>query len=97
MSRLPVSQYEPLLKENLVCWRCNASQKNLPALKAHLEEEWKREKEKALLHKKRKREEAPKDEPAHASRGQQQQQQTDDDSESVRQKKRLDDTPALPE
>ncbi|KAG8800102.1 hypothetical protein FRC18_008114 [Serendipita sp. 400] len=55
MSRLPSSEYERLLKEDLSCWRCKVSQKNIPTLKAHLEVEWKREQEKAILHQKRKR------------------------------------------
>ncbi|KAG8819519.1 hypothetical protein FRC19_009732 [Serendipita sp. 401] len=55
MSRLPSAEYERLLKEDLSCWRCNVSQKNIPTLKAHLEVEWKREQEKAILHQKRKR------------------------------------------
>jgi C2HE / C2H2 / C2HC zinc-binding finger len=77
-----------LFKENLQCWRCHASQKNIPALKDHLEEEWKLEKEKALLHQKRKREE-----PIVVSSGQ----ETDDDDDAgrARQRKRPKDSPAL--
>lgn len=57
MARLPVSQYEPLLKEDLNCWRCHTSLKNIPALKVHLQEEWDKEKRKTTVQKKRKREE----------------------------------------
>ena len=32
--------YEPILKEPLVCFRCNSEMKNMPILKAHLQEEW---------------------------------------------------------
>lgn len=88
MSQLPTSQYEPLLKESLQCWRCHASQKNIPALKDHLEGEWKREKEKALLHQKRKREG-----PIVVSSGQDT--DNDDDAGRVRQRKRPEDNPAL--
>lgn len=58
MSELSVSRYEPLLKEDLKCWRCYVSQKNIPTLKAHLQEEWDKEKRKATTQKKRKRDEA---------------------------------------
>jgi len=59
MSKLKKSQYEPLLKDDLVCWRCGHSFKNMPTLKAHLQEEWDQEAkaEKAKLERKRKREE----------------------------------------
>ncbi|KAG8807915.1 hypothetical protein FRC17_004206 [Serendipita sp. 399] len=62
MSRLPSSKYEPLLKEDLKCWRCYASQKNIPTLKDHLQFEWDRERERAMLHQKRKRVEEEADE-----------------------------------
>lgn len=59
MSELKKSQYEPLLKEDLVCFRCERSIKNMPLLKTHLQEEWdelaEREKMKLLNQKKRKR------------------------------------------
>lgn len=57
MAALKKSQYEPLLKEDLCCWRCSASFKNMPQLKAHLQEEWDKEAktEKLKLDKKRKR------------------------------------------
>lgn len=59
MSELKKSQYEPLLKDDLVCWRCGHVLKNMPTLKAHLQEEWDKQAsvEKAKLEKKRKREE----------------------------------------
>lgn len=57
MSQLKPSQYEPLLKEPLECWRCNKEFKNMPLLKTHLQEEWDAEakREKAKLERKRKR------------------------------------------
>ncbi|KZT67782.1 HIT-like protein [Daedalea quercina L-15889] len=57
MSQLKPSQYEPLLKEPLECWRCNNDFKTMPLLKAHLQGEWEAEAklEKAKLEKKRKR------------------------------------------
>lgn len=53
MAELKPSKYEPILKEALVCFRCNKSQKNIPTLKAHLQTEWDnlRKREKALLEK----------------------------------------------
>jgi len=61
MSELKKRQYEPLLKDDLVCWRCGHILKNMPTLKAHLQEEWDKEAkaEKAKLERKRKREELP--------------------------------------
>ena len=60
MSELKKSQYEPLLKEDLVCWRCERVLKNMPTLKTHLQEEWDKEvkAEKAKLERKRKRDES---------------------------------------
>lgn len=57
MSELSVSRYEPLLKEDLKCWRCHTTLKNIPALKTHLNEEWEKQKQKAIAaaQKKRKR------------------------------------------
>ncbi|KAK7014911.1 HIT-like protein [Favolaschia claudopus] len=50
MAKLDPKHYEPMLKGDLACWRCNTGMKNIPALKSHLEEEWhaqaKREKDK---------------------------------------------------
>ncbi|KAF9480107.1 hypothetical protein BDN70DRAFT_877992 [Pholiota conissans] len=34
------SEYEAKLKEDLVCFRCYSEMKNIPTLKAHLQEEW---------------------------------------------------------
>ncbi|KAH9951992.1 HIT-like domain-containing protein, partial [Amylocystis lapponica] len=64
MSKLKPSQYEPLLKEDLSCWRCGEELKNMPKLKAHLQEEWDVEakREKARLQNKRRR--APDDPPS---------------------------------
>ncbi|KAJ3742164.1 HIT-like domain-containing protein [Lentinula detonsa] len=51
MIKLDQKAYEKLLKEDLLCWKCEAPMKNIPNLKAHLQEEWdkvsKREKVKA--------------------------------------------------
>ncbi|KAJ3883724.1 HIT-like domain-containing protein [Lentinula edodes] len=59
MVKLDQKAYEKLLKEDLVCWKCEAPMKNMPTLKAHLQEEWnetsKREKRRA--ERKRKQEE----------------------------------------
>jgi aprataxin len=57
MSRLKKSDYEHLVKESLCCWRCERDMKNMPVLKAHLQEEWDDEahKEKARRARKRKR------------------------------------------
>lgn len=60
MSELKKSQYEPLLKEELACWRCGQAMKNIPTLKTHLQKEFDDEtaRSKASLEKKRKREAA---------------------------------------
>ncbi|CCM02411.1 uncharacterized protein FIBRA_04509 [Fibroporia radiculosa] len=57
ISRLWPSQYDPMLKEPLVCWRCYKELKNIPTLKAHLQTEWDDEakREKARVERKRKR------------------------------------------
>lgn len=57
MSQLKPSQYEPLLKEPLECWRCSKEFKNIPLLKTHLQEEWDAEakREEAKQERKRKR------------------------------------------
>lgn len=59
-SQLKKSDYEHLLKESLSCWKCERDMKNMPQLKAHLQEEWDEEarKEKARLARKRKRDDA---------------------------------------
>ncbi|KAF8481535.1 hypothetical protein JB92DRAFT_3037504 [Gautieria morchelliformis] len=55
MSKLSKSQYEPLLKEDLVCWRCDEAFKAIPKLKEHLRQEWDNDAAKAKA-RKRKRE-----------------------------------------
>lgn len=55
MSKLNKSQYEPLLKEDLVCWRCDDVFKTIPQLKEHLRQEWDNEAAKVKA-RKRKRE-----------------------------------------
>ncbi|KDR81553.1 hypothetical protein GALMADRAFT_59127 [Galerina marginata CBS 339.88] len=40
VKQLKRSTYEPILKENLVCFHCHAEMKNMPTLKTHLQEEW---------------------------------------------------------
>jgi len=59
MVKLDTKHYESMLEEDLSCWRCNASMKNIPTLKAHLQEEWDAEakREKAKIERKRKMEE----------------------------------------
>ncbi|KAG6818167.1 hypothetical protein H0H87_000072 [Tephrocybe sp. NHM501043] len=59
MAKLDFKQYEALLKEDLACFHCGSSMKNMPALKAHLEEEWDKlaSREKGKLERKRKFEE----------------------------------------
>lgn len=47
MSKLRKSQYEPLLKEDLVCWRCEETFKSIPKLKEHLRQEWEKDAVKA--------------------------------------------------
>jgi aprataxin len=55
MSKLSKSQYEPLLKEALVCWQCDEVFKTIPQLKEHLRQEWDKEATRAKVGK-RKRE-----------------------------------------
>ena len=66
MIQFKSSTYEPLLKEDLMCFHCTREMRNMPVLKDHLEREFDEMKErgrerernrKALLEKKRKREE----------------------------------------
>jgi aprataxin len=40
MSKLDANTCERLLKEDLACWHCGSGMKNMPVLKAHLQEEW---------------------------------------------------------
>ncbi|KAG7452569.1 HIT-like protein [Guyanagaster necrorhizus] len=56
MAKLDPKEYEALLKEPLECWRCGNEMKNMPILKAHLQEEWDKQaaQEKAKLERKRK-------------------------------------------
>jgi aprataxin len=59
MSKLEVKTYERMLKEALACWHCGSAMKNMPTLKAHLQEEWDKlaKQEKAKIDRKRKLEE----------------------------------------
>ncbi|KAJ8598010.1 HIT-like protein [Rhizopogon salebrosus TDB-379] len=61
ISQLKTSEYEPLLKDNLSCWKCDRSFSNMPKLKSHLQEEFDNlaEKEKAKAERKRKRTDSP--------------------------------------
>ncbi|KAF9457176.1 HIT-like domain-containing protein [Collybia nuda] len=43
VSKLEAKAYEAILKEDLVCWSCNTTMKNMPTLKAHLQGEWNRQ------------------------------------------------------
>ncbi|KAJ3573956.1 hypothetical protein NP233_g2081 [Leucocoprinus birnbaumii] len=54
MAKLSPSKYEPLLKDPLICFHCGTEKKNMPTLKAHLQEEWEKLKKRAEVHKKRK-------------------------------------------
>ncbi len=56
MAKLDPKNTKPLLKEPLQCWRCGSEMKNMPTLKAHLQEEWDKQatQEKAKLERKRK-------------------------------------------
>ncbi|GJJ12152.1 hypothetical protein Clacol_006393 [Clathrus columnatus] len=45
--KLPASKYEPLLKEDLVCWKCDELFSTIPKLKEHLKKEWEQEASKA--------------------------------------------------
>jgi aprataxin len=40
MAKLVAKTHDAILKENLVCWICDSEMKNMPTLKAHLQEEW---------------------------------------------------------
>ncbi|KAJ7740666.1 HIT-like domain-containing protein [Mycena maculata] len=59
MAKLDTKHYEAMLKTDLVCYRCNANMKNIPSLKAHLQEEWDVEtrREKAKMERRREMEE----------------------------------------
>ncbi|KAF8844509.1 hypothetical protein BDN67DRAFT_719989 [Paxillus ammoniavirescens] len=63
MSQLKKRDYEPILKESLCCWKCERDMKNMPVLKAHLQQEWDEEarKGKAKLKRKRQRDDPSPD------------------------------------
>ncbi|KAF5380874.1 hypothetical protein D9615_003902 [Tricholomella constricta] len=63
MAKLDPKPYEALLKEDLSCFHCDTRVKNMPTLKAHLQEEWDKQaaREKAKLERKRKFEEKLED------------------------------------
>lgn len=54
MAKLQPTKYEILLKEPLVCFHCDVEKKNMPTLKAHLQEEWDKLKARTEFRKKRK-------------------------------------------
>ncbi|KAG2054767.1 HIT-like protein [Suillus hirtellus] len=56
-SQLKKSEYEPLLKEDLSCWKCDRNLSNMPKLKSHLQEEFDKlfDQEKAKVERERKR------------------------------------------
>jgi aprataxin len=58
---LPSKDYEPLLKQDLSCFKCGEEFKTIPKLKDHLQNEWENEgkKIKAREERKRKRDEEP--------------------------------------
>ncbi|KAG8912413.1 hypothetical protein FRC00_004578, partial [Tulasnella sp. 408] len=53
-ARLPESRYEPLLKSDMQCWRCDTDLKTVPKLKEHLQTHFDRDI--ARMKKKRKHE-----------------------------------------
>ncbi|OAX38652.1 HIT-like protein [Rhizopogon vinicolor AM-OR11-026] len=57
ISQLKMSEYEPLLKDDLSCWKCDRSFSNMPKLKSHLQEEFDKlsDQEKVKAERKRKR------------------------------------------
>ncbi|KAG2367452.1 HIT-like domain-containing protein [Suillus spraguei] len=57
ISQLKKSKYDPLLKEDLSCWKCDRNLSNMPKLKLHLQEEFDKlsDQEKAKAKRKRKR------------------------------------------
>ncbi|KAG1768385.1 HIT-like domain-containing protein [Suillus occidentalis] len=57
ISQLKKGEYEPLLKEDLSCWKCDHNFSNMPKLKSHLQEEFDTlsDQEKAKAERKRKR------------------------------------------
>ena len=62
------NNYEPILKEPLVCFKCNSEIKNIPTLKNHLQEEWdKLERRAKPANKKKTKLPDPKESPAEAS------------------------------
>ncbi|EGN95358.1 hypothetical protein SERLA73DRAFT_112794 [Serpula lacrymans var. lacrymans S7.3] len=54
VSQLKKSQYEPLLKGDFECWKCERVIANMPALKSHLQEEWDKEMQRETAKLKRK-------------------------------------------
>lgn len=60
---LKPTNFEPILKEPLACFRCNAEMKNIPLLKKHLEEEWDKLERRGRESAARKRKAEAKDEP----------------------------------
>lgn len=60
---LKPTKFEPILKEPLACFRCNAEMKNIPLLKKHLEEEWDKLERRGRESAARKRKAEAKDEP----------------------------------
>ncbi|KAF8522306.1 hypothetical protein BU17DRAFT_45097 [Hysterangium stoloniferum] len=53
MAEMPKAQYEPLLREDLVCWRCDETFKNIPTLKEHLRQEWQKDLDRAKSRKRK--------------------------------------------
>lgn len=52
----PKPKFEALLRQDLTCFHCSSTLKNIPALKEHLQEEWDQveTREKARMERKRK-------------------------------------------
>ncbi|GLB35012.1 putative C2HE / C2H2 / C2HC zinc-binding finger [Lyophyllum shimeji] len=59
MAKLDPKDHEAFLKQDLACFHCGSAMKNMPALKAHLQEEWDKQaaRVKAKLERKRQLEE----------------------------------------
>lgn len=55
MKDYKLTKYEPILKEDLACFHCDTSLKNMPTLKTHLQEEWNKLERRAQECAKRKR------------------------------------------
>ncbi len=67
MARLAPEEYEPRLKDALVCFHCGEAMKNMPTLKKHLQEEFDALRKREVGKLKRKRETVSASESARGS------------------------------